>query len=124
MNEDNITIPQKFLKQIGDFLQSQIKRLERRKVELEKEDPFADVTRITNNASPDTDAEEQFGHARLSALREEIERKIIQTKKALARLKIGKYGICESCGKMIDTDRLMIQPEATLCVSCAKKKGK
>ena len=34
------------------------------------------------------------------------------------------YGICEDCGKMIDTDRLMIYPEATLCVSCEAKKEK
>ena len=77
---------------------------------------------MIDNASPDTDAAEQFGHARASAIKEQLDRKIIQTKKALSMVKIGKYGICEDCAKMIDTDRLMIYPEATLCASCQKKR--
>ncbi len=42
----------------------------------------------------------------------------------MAMVKIGKYGVCEKCGKMIDTERLMIMPETTICVSCEKKKEK
>ena len=60
----------------------------------------------------------------VNILSEELERKIIQTRKALTRIKIGKYGICEDCGEMIDTDRLMIYPEATLCAKCQKKREK
>jgi RNA polymerase-binding transcription factor DksA len=37
-------------------------------------------------------------------------------------VKLGKYGICEKCGKMIDTDRLAINPEATTCIDCEKDK--
>ncbi|MFV1917404.1 MAG: TraR/DksA family transcriptional regulator, partial [Patescibacteria group bacterium] len=81
-------------------------------------------SRVSDNASPDTDAAEQFGHARTTAIREQIDRKIIQTKKALTRVKIGKYGVCEVCGEMIDTDRLMVYPEATLCARDAAKKEK
>ena len=54
----------------------------------------------------------------------QMERGIIQTRKALSRIKIGKYGICEDCGQMIDTDRLMIYPEATLCAKDARKREK
>jgi len=40
-------------------------------------------------------------------------------------IKIGKYGICEDCGQMIDTDRLIIYPETTLCAKdAAKREGK
>ncbi len=40
-------------------------------------------------------------------------------------LRIGRYGICEDCGKMIDTDRLMVYPETTLCAQdAAKREGK
>ena len=99
--------------------------MQRRKKEIEKEDPFKDTDRIIDNASPDTEAAEQFGHARTSAIRKELQRKIIQTRKALTRIKIGKYGICEDCGQMIDTDRLMAYPEATLCArDAAKREGK
>jgi len=116
--------PSKLVAPVGKFLQEKLKLLERRKKDIEKEDPFKDVNRLMDNASPDADAAEQFGHARTSALKEQLDRKIIQTRKALTRVKIGKYGICEDCGKMIDTDRLMAYPEATLCArDQAKREG-
>ena len=85
---------------------------------------FNDKTRDLDNAATDTEAEEQFGHARVTAIKEELNRKSAQIKKALARVKIGKYGICEDCGKMIDTDRLAVFPEATMCINCEKKREK
>ena len=119
-----VAFPTKLLNPVGKFLQARLKLLEKRRKEIEEEDPFQDVSRITDNAAPDADAAEQFGHARTSAIREQIDRKMIQTRKALARVKIGKYGICEFCGEMIDTDRLIIYPEATLCARDAAKKEK
>lgn len=110
-----VTFPRNILNPVYGFLSSRLKILEKRKHEIENDDPFRDTSRITDNAAPDTEADEQFGHARTSALRNEVQRRIIQTRKALARIKIGKYGICEDCGQMIDTDRLMVYPEATLC---------
>ncbi|MBU0572296.1 TraR/DksA C4-type zinc finger protein [Patescibacteria group bacterium] len=119
-----IQIPAKLLAPIGRFLQGRLKKLEKTKKEIEKEDPFKDTSRILDNAAPDTDAAEQFGHARTSAIKEQLERKAIQTKKALTRIKIGKYGHCEDCDKMIDTDRLTVYPEATLCAKCQAKREK
>ena len=103
-----VTYPMRLLRPVGDFLLAQLKHLEKRKNELDKDDPFANIDRVNDNASPDADAEEQYGHARISAVREQLERKIIQTRRALTMIKIGKYGICEECGEMIDTERLMI----------------
>jgi len=117
-----IKFPVNLLNPVAKFLHNRLRLLERRKKDVEEEDPFSDPARVLDNASPDTDADEQFGHARTSAVKRELDRKIIQTKKALARIKIGKYGICEDCGKMIDTDRLMVYPEATLCANCQKKR--
>ena len=119
-----ILFPSKLLKPVGNFLQTRLKQLEKRRREIIEEDPFKDSTRIIDNASPDADAAEQFGHARTSAIKEQLDKKIIQTKKALTRIKIGKYGICEDCGKMIDTDRLMVYPEATLCAKDQAKREK
>lgn len=119
-----ISYPAKVLKPVADFLQEKISILEKRKKEVESDDPFKDSSRLTNNASIDADAEEQFGHARSSAIKEQLDRRIIQTRKALTMIKIGKYGICEDCGRMIDTDRLMIYPEATLCAEDAAKREK
>lgn len=120
--KESIKFPAKVLLPVKVFLRGQLKELEKRRKHISEEDPFNNLGRATDNAAPDTDAEEQFGHARASAINTELERKIIQTKKALSLIKIGKYGICINCGKMIDTDRLMFYPEATVCVACEKKK--
>lgn len=117
-----LRIPSKLLEPVALFLRSSLKNLENRRKLISKEDPFANKSRLSDNASPDADAEEQFGHARTSAIKEQIDKNIIQTKKALSRIKIGKYGICEDCKKMIDTDRLIAYPEATYCASCQAKR--
>lgn len=118
----NLKFPPRLISPIAGFLREKLKTLRSRKKVIEKEDPFKDTSRVIDNASPDTEAAEQFGHARVSAVRSQINRSIIQTRKALSRVKVGKYGICEDCGQMIDTDRLMIYPEATLCANDAAKR--
>lgn len=120
----SLKFPSNLVTPIAGILKLNLKKMEDQKKDIIKEDPFKNHARITDNASPDADAEEQFGHARTSALREQIDRQIIQTRKALTRIKIGKYGICEDCGNMIDTDRLMAYPEATLCKTCKAKREK
>jgi RNA polymerase-binding transcription factor DksA len=122
--KNKISFPVSLLRGVGNFLSSRLSLLKRRKKDIEKDDPFKDTSRLIDNASPDADAAEQFGHARSSAIKQELSKKIVQTKKALKRIKTRKYGICEDCGKMIDTDRLAIYPEATLCVSCERKREK
>ena len=119
-----VRFPKKLLKPVSVFLTARLKKLEKRKKGIDSEDPFKNTARITDNASPDADAEEQFGHARTSALKGQLDRKMVQTKKALTRIKVGKYGICEDCGEMIDTDRLIIFPEATICVKCETDREK
>ena len=120
INKPKIAYPRQLLKPVNTFLNDQLKALKKRKKEVGRSDPFKNSNRVDDNAV-DTDAEEQDSHARASAIKQEIDKKIIQTRRALTRVKLGKYGVCESCSKMIDTDRLMIYPEATLCTSCAAK---
>lgn len=116
--------PRNLLVPVGNFLQNKLRDLKKRKKDISTEDPFKDPSRTTDNAATDTEAEEQYGHARTSALRTEINRKIVQVRKALTRVKIGKYGICEDCGAMIDTDRLLVFPEAVLCAKDARRREK
>ena len=119
-----VKFPANLLYPIGKLLSWRLSSLEKKKKSIEEEDPFKDTDRLNDNTSPDTDAAEQFGHARSTALRNELAKKIVQTKKALTSIKIGTYGICEDCGKMIDTDRLVVYPEATKCISCEEKREK
>ena len=101
-----IKFPLAVLKPILDHLHLEEKKLKKRKQELKKEDPYEDQDRVNDNASIDTDAAEEAGHERV---------------KTLTRINLGRYGQCESCGKMIDTDRLAVDPTASLCIDCAKK---
>jgi DnaK suppressor protein len=99
------------------------KILQVRSQRLKKEDPFSDPNRINDNASADTDASEMSGHDRITALRQDIHKRMYYVKKALLKIKMGKYGICEKCGGKINKGRLMIEPTAELCINCEKKKG-
>lgn len=55
------------------------------------------------------------------ALREDIKQRARQLEEALERLEEGNYGICESCGRPIDPERLEILPRTSLCVDCARE---
>lgn len=116
--------PKEVLKPVEEHLSAELNKLSKRKADIEVEDPFNDRTRVDDNAAVDTDAAEQVGHMQVNAVKLALDRSMIQIRKAMSRIKIGKYGLCERCGKFIDTDRLMIMPESTLCVSCEKQKEK
>lgn len=116
--------PQEVLVPVKQHLLSKLFGLEKRRKEISEADPFKDKSRLDDNAAIDADAAEEVGHMQASALKATIDRSLIQIRKALSMIKVGRYGVCERCGKMIDTDRLMIMPETTVCVECEKKKEK
>lgn len=119
-----IKFPANILDQIKTYLEQKSKETEKRMRQLKKEDPFEDKTRLLDRASDDSEVQSKTRHERIEAMQKQMGFALAQTRKALTNIKIGKYGICESCGKMIDTDRLAVMPTATLCVSCMKKKEK
>ena len=55
------------------------------------------------------------------ALREKIEPRAEQLKDALERLDEGDYGICESCNRPIDPERMEVLPGTSLCIKCARR---
>ena len=114
-------LPERFLFPIKRFLEAELLKMKRTKKDLEKSDPFTDETRTLEN-SVEEDLDEQIGHFDNQIKIHFLTKRIVQLRKALTRMKLGKYGICESCGKMIDTERLAINPEATTCVKCQKEK--
>ncbi|KKU63035.1 MAG: Transcriptional regulator, TraR/DksA family [Candidatus Amesbacteria bacterium GW2011_GWA1_47_16] len=116
--------PAEVLEPVREYLSSRLSGLERRKKDLLEGDPYNNKARLDDNAAADTDAAEEVGHLEASAFRQTLDRSIIQIRKALSRIKFGKYGVCERCGKMIDTDRLMVMPETTVCVDCERKREK
>lgn len=112
--------PRNVLQSVWEYLKKLEGDLLKRKRSLAKEDPFADSTRLNDNASDDTEAAEQFGHAQSAALGAETSSALARVRQAMSRVDDGTYGKCTKCGEMIDTDRLGIDPTADLCMSCAK----
>ena len=41
---------------------------------------------------------------------------------AIKRVKEGRYGICEDCGKEIGRERLQVAPYAPYCIDCQEKR--
>jgi RNA polymerase-binding transcription factor DksA len=70
-------------------------------------------TQLTDDSSLDTVAEQ--------AMRGNIQRQIAQIDTALAHIEEGNYGICATCLKPIDADRLVVRPFSTLCTSCQSR---
>jgi len=116
-----VKLPERFLSPIKRFLEAELLKMKRTKKDMEKADPFTDETRTLEN-SVEEDLDEQIGHFDNQIKIHFLTKRIVQLRKALTRMKLGKYGICESCGKMIDTERLAINPEATTCVKCQNEK--
>ncbi|OQY21913.1 MAG: hypothetical protein B6I34_06695 [Anaerolineaceae bacterium 4572_32.1] len=58
------------------------------------------------------------------ALRESLRQKAQSIEAALRKLDDGAYGVCERCQGPISLERLAILPHTTLCIECARKKGR
>ncbi|MEI8232419.1 MAG: TraR/DksA C4-type zinc finger protein [bacterium] len=116
--------PRNILQPVFDYLKKLEEDLLHRKRSLAKEDPFADSSRLNDNASDDTEAAEQNGHAQSAALGQETGEVLKRVRNAMKRIDDGTYGKCVKCSEMINTDRLGIDPTAELCMDCAKKAAK
>lgn len=118
-----ISFPKNILEPLRSFLVSEKERLRRTKKRLEKEDPFNGLwnNREADDAAIDAEVSEQVDHDQVEAEKQEASRALIMVKKTLARIRIGRYGVCEKCKRMIDTDRLAINPTAEYCMDCERK---
>lgn len=89
--------------------------------ELAAQDPYFAPDRARYNPDWVEDAAEDEGHNLTETLKERLGLSLREVKKALARFKIGKYGVCEVCGGSIDKARLKAYPEAIKCLRCEER---
>ncbi|OGC49806.1 hypothetical protein A2716_00375 [candidate division WWE3 bacterium RIFCSPHIGHO2_01_FULL_40_23] len=114
-------ISKDFLKNIRDLLLRKDKELAKEETLLKKEDAYNLPERdVLNNEEAD-EAFEDTSHEMTSILSKSISEMRLQIRKALAKINIGTYGICEVCHKPIDPARLKAFPQATMCLECAEK---
>jgi RNA polymerase-binding transcription factor DksA len=116
-NKSKSFFPLDLLKPLVSYLKGEEKKLKEAKKGLNKEDPFVTGERDADN-SVDADVSENVEHDRASTLRKHVRKSLVEIRKTMTRIKIGKYGLCESCGNMIDTDRLSVKPTALRCIVC------
>ncbi len=116
--------PKDILDEIKKHIEEEKKRIQENLDSLKAQDPFSDPDRLNDNAASDTEANEETSHDRVEAIEKELRRNLQDIEDALTRIKLGKYGTCQNCGKMIDTDRLAVKPTALFCVSCEKRQEK
>ncbi len=66
-------------------------------------------------------ADEVEEYVTLMPIKDNLENRLKLIETALKKIKKGRYGLCERCGKTINKKRLTIYPEAKFCISCEKK---
>jgi DnaK suppressor protein len=104
-----MTDTDKYKRQIETRLQELGARLER----IEEALDDSDVSDLEDQAIELEDDEVQAGIGRASVR----ESRLLEG--ALTRIAKGTYGICETCGAQIATERLDVIPYANLCRDCA-----
>lgn len=118
----NTSLPADLLKHLKNKLQNKENELKRQDKLLREEDPYMQPGRADENAENMDEAILEDSRRELTdANRSIISGLLVQVRKALAFMKMGKYGTCEVCGNPIDKARLKIYPEATKCADCASK---
>lgn len=58
------------------------------------------------------------------ALEKQIRASLTGIEHALQKYEAGTYGLCDSCGKIIEPARLEALPQASLCLSCKTHQAK
>lgn len=115
-------LPAEFIGKLKSILVAKDKKLKDTQQLLVNEDPYLQTDRSTGNAEEMDEAILEDYEKNVNDAEKSIVKTLrIQVKKALAAIRLGKYGICEVCGKPIDRARLQAYPEATTCIECSMK---
>ena len=97
---------------------------EQQKLLHDREDVVAQLSHLKEYMLAEVDVEPDEGDAEIvereknAVLIGVLERKLQDIDAALRSIDKGQYGICQRCGQEIETGRLEIKPDSTLCVKC------
>lgn len=122
LDTKKFAIPPALLKDLVLRLWKRSKELKKEEELLIKSDPLMQEESSDRSESAETtaiDVEKTIQDARLSL----VQNARLEIRRALAKVRIGTYGICEVCKKPIDIARLKAFPQATKCFDCSKKEA-
>ena len=115
-----LNLPQNTLTKLKSYLLRQQLQIEEELKSIEKDDPVL-MEAVAESTEPGTESFQADIHSRLIAAKGDLSGLLTRIKSSLVKMNTGTYGICEKCGKPIETDRLEAMPTATACISCSKK---
>ncbi len=118
-----LPVPPTLLRDLVVKLWKRSKELKKEEELVKQADPLmSDESSDRSESAESTavDVEKTIQDARLNL----IQSARLEIKKALAKVRIGTYGVCEVCKKPIDLARLKAFPQATKCFDCSKKEQK
>ena len=109
----------------------------RARLESEQERLFGELKQLEADARPaderregspfgkrEEEATESFELEKRLALEKQLRDHLAEVERALSKFEKGTYGLCDSCGQPIASDRLEALPQASLCVDCKAKNAK
>jgi DnaK suppressor protein len=109
---------EKYKKQ-QELLETEFKRLNDELTQMQTNASTAEERR---EGSPfgkrEEEATETLELEKRLTLENRIRQELSKVEHALEKIKNGTYGICDSCGKPIDPERLEALPQATVCMNC------
>ncbi len=112
-------------KQLRSRLKSEQKRL---LGEFEQLKANIRPSEVRREGSPfgkrEEEATESFELEKRLAVEKQVRDHLAEVEHALDKFEKGTYGLCDSCGQPIATDRLEALPQASLCVNCKAKNAK
>lgn len=120
----------KLQKELKEKLEKEKKSLEKQLDSFAKKDEkiegdwnthFPHWNGDSGGSSLERGADEVEQYISLLPLEYNLEVKLKDVNLALEKLKKGKYGKCEKCGKKIKEERLKVYPGARFCMECQKK---
>jgi len=115
-------LDKKLAAEIEKKLAEQEKEFSRQVDRLTKEDPFMRQERSSERIPEFVEESREVQEKEIvDEERSLLEEQLKDTQAALARIKEGKYGICENCGEEIEPARLKANPQARYCLDCKEK---
>jgi DnaK suppressor protein len=84
--------------------------------ELKKEQAPEDFGSDIDHYDEEANEAEEFSNK--MAASQDLKERLNAIDSALEKIRVGKYGLCENCGKNIEEKILAIDPESRLCKSC------
>lgn len=115
-----MSITEEKLAELRAALEEQRENL-RKEIEEQGGDPDSDDAEIDVERGFADSAHATAERARTLSVMKALRANLRWVNRALKKMELGTYGICERCGQPIAVERLEALPWAILCIDCKRK---